>query len=617
MMGILKIAYKLLVNDKGKFAALLIGITFSVFLMIEMTSMFAGFMRKASSTVMNTGAKVWVMDRAVNNVLNSIPMPDYVLDAVRSIPGVRVCRSVLLRLRPGQAAQRGLPGGHRHRARRHQPAAAGRSLVEGQIEDIYAENGFVVIADEEMPKLENPTLGTEFEINDNRGVIVGIAKVPASGLFGMPTLYTTYRRAIQYLPTMRYTISYVLVEPASRAAIPRIKEDVALLGYDALTEDEFVASRSRSFYTCHTGLGTNILLMTAISFIVGLSISGQTFYSFTLENLEKFGALKAIGAKRRELVYMILFQVGAHRRRWLRARHRSVRAAHRPRQAAAARLRVGHHLRQPRPGARHGARDRRHLELHRRTQGAADRALRHLPELTVTAARDQSRWPVQVVRRGRDADLRRARGQLRGVLRRDALHRRPVGQRQDHAARASSPESCVPTRGTVRVERHRRLEPRREPTAPSSGSTPSASCSRTITSSRKLTTVENVAIPLILKRRDWSESILAAQHYLDIVGLKERANLPPTKLCGGEQQRVAIARAIVSGPDMLIFDEPTASLDGETGRKIIEFVRHEVLNDQRCILIVTHDERIYEFADRIVKMEDGRIVEIGKGAASA
>jgi putative ABC transport system permease protein len=82
---------------------------------------------------------------------------------------------------------------------------------------------------------------------------------------------------------------------------------VARLGYLALTREEFV-ERISNFYKYQTGVGTNILLMTAISFIVGLSISGQTFYTFILENLEKFGALKAIGAKSHELVAMILFQ---------------------------------------------------------------------------------------------------------------------------------------------------------------------------------------------------------------------------------------------------------------------------------------------------------------------
>jgi len=126
----------------------------------------------------------------------------------------------------------------------------------------------------------------------------------------------------------------------------------------------------------------------------------------------------------------------------------------------------------------------------------------------------------------------------------------------------------------------------------------------------RLTTAENVAIPLILKKRDWDESIREAAGYLEIVGLKNKAELPPMKLSGGEQQRVAIARALISQPDILIFDEPTASLDGDTGRRIMDFVKTSVLNDKRCILIVTHDSRIFEFADRIMKMEDGKIVGI-------
>jgi len=131
-----------------------------------------------------------------------------------------------------------------------------------------------------------------------------------------------------------------------------------------------------------------------------------------------------------------------------------------------------------------------------------------------------------------------------------------------------------------------------------------------------LTTAENVAIPLVLKKRDWNEAIREAMKYLEVVGLAARAKLPPTRLSGGEQQRVAIARALASGPDLMIFDEPTASLDGDTGRKIVEFVKHDVLTDHRCIVVVTHDDRIYEFADRILHMEDGRLLD-GKGGADA
>ena len=131
----------------------------------------------------------------------------------------------------------------------------------------------------------------------------------------------------------------------------------------------------------------------------------------------------------------------------------------------------------------------------------------------------------------------------------------------------------------------------------------------------RLTTVENVAIPLILKKIEWNEAMNTAMRFLEIVGLKERAHLPPVKLSGGEQQRVAIARAIASSPDILIFDEPTASLDGDTGRRIVDFVKKNMLNEKRCIIIVTHDSRIFEYADRIMKMADGKIMGLEKGGS--
>ncbi len=306
MNGILRIAYKLLVNDKGKFAALLVGITFAVFLMIMMTSMFAGILNRSSSTVLNIGASIWVMDPAINTVANSIPMPDYILDAVRSIDGVKSAvplysGGALVKLGSGTYQSVSVLG-------LDDTSLFGRpELIEGQIEDIYAENGFIVVKDSEFRKLENPKIGTQFEINDHKGVVVGIAKVASGGLFGIPILYTTYKRAVQYIPSARFTTSYILVEPKSTADIENIKQQVGFLGYKAHTRDEFVQKISK-FYKYQTGIGTNVMIMTVISFVVGLSVSGQTFYTFILENLEKFGALKAIGAKGYELVAMILFQ---------------------------------------------------------------------------------------------------------------------------------------------------------------------------------------------------------------------------------------------------------------------------------------------------------------------
>ncbi len=155
-------------------------------------------------------------------------------------------------------------------------------VTNGNIYNIYNNDAYIVIDDAQYPKLDSPGIGTTFEINDHRGVIVGIGKALVSGLFGTPTLYTTYRRAISALPHSRFTVSYILVEPKQNSDIPYIKKKVAELGYVALTEPEFVA-KNKNYYLYKTGLGMNVMMMTLISFVVGLSLAGQTFYTFVLK----------------------------------------------------------------------------------------------------------------------------------------------------------------------------------------------------------------------------------------------------------------------------------------------------------------------------------------------
>ncbi len=307
MKGILRLAYKLLANDKAKFTALLVGITFASFSMIFISAMFIGVMNHSSSTIINVGASIWVMDPTVQIPANSVGMPDYVLDAVRSMQGVAYAvplysGTALVKLSDGSYQAATVMG-------LDDTSLFGRpEMVDGKITDVYAENGFIVVQDGDYGKLGSPGVGAEFQINDHRAVIVGTSKVAMSGLFGLPTLYTTYNRAVQYLPNPRYTTSYVLVEPKTAADISRIQRQVSALGYLALTKDEFM-KRSIHFYIYETGMGTNLLIMTVITFAVGLSVSGQTFYTFILENLERFGALKAIGTTSSELIFMILFQV--------------------------------------------------------------------------------------------------------------------------------------------------------------------------------------------------------------------------------------------------------------------------------------------------------------------
>ncbi len=308
MKGILKLAFKLLVSDKTKFTALLGGIAFSIFLMVFVTSMLIGVLNHSSSMVTNIGAPVWVMDPSVQNVATSLGMPDYVLDAVRSIPGVKF--AVPLYVGVGLVK---LPNGV------YQPATVigvddsslfGRpGMLAGNIQNIYATDAYIAIQDADIPKLGRIEIGSEFELNDNHVKIVGIGKTPLSGIFGIPTLYTTYQRAIRDIPNPRYTISYVLVEPKHAGDIAQIQRRVRALGYLALTLQQFKRKVS-TFYLFSTGMGINIGLMTLISVLIGIVVSGQTFYTFVLENLERYGALKAIGITSRELIGMILFQAG-------------------------------------------------------------------------------------------------------------------------------------------------------------------------------------------------------------------------------------------------------------------------------------------------------------------
>ena len=121
---------------------------------------------------------------------------------------------------------------------------------------------------------------------------------------------------------------------------------------------------------------------------------------------------------------------------------------------------------------------------------------------------------------------------------------------------------------------------------------------------------ENVAVPLLIHGMDYDTAQQKADYYLKEVGLAHRADFLPSKLSGGQQQRVAIARALVTEPRLIVCDEPTASLDGETGKQILEMFRTTALGADRAIVVVTHDSRIFQYGDRIAEMLDGRILSI-------
>jgi len=128
-----------------------------------------------------------------------------------------------------------------------------------------------------------------------------------------------------------------------------------------------------------------------------------------------------------------------------------------------------------------------------------------------------------------------------------------------------------------------------------------------------LTAVENAAVPLLIRGVPKEDALTQAEAILGNMGMGERLTALPTRLSGGEQQRVAIARALAGDPKLLLCDEPTANLDGETGHRIVQQLHDVGKQPNRGVIIVTHDTRIFEFGDRIVHMEDGRVDQIQHG----
>ncbi len=125
-----------------------------------------------------------------------------------------------------------------------------------------------------------------------------------------------------------------------------------------------------------------------------------------------------------------------------------------------------------------------------------------------------------------------------------------------------------------------------------------------------LTARQNVAMALELDPSlDEAERLARADAALASVGLADKTEAYPATLSGGQRQRVAIARALVHAPGLVLADEPTAALDGRTGSETMHLLRDLAKKQGRTILLVTHDPRILDIADRVVAMEDGRIVE--------
>lgn len=132
-----------------------------------------------------------------------------------------------------------------------------------------------------------------------------------------------------------------------------------------------------------------------------------------------------------------------------------------------------------------------------------------------------------------------------------------------------------------------------------------------------LTAAENVSVPLLAAGMKRERAVDKARELLEVLGMAERAGALPKQLSGGQQQRVALARAVIHEPRLIVCDEPTSALDAQTGHQVMEMLTEVSLKPDRAVIVVTHDSRIFEFADSIAYMEDGQILKVERNSELA
>jgi len=304
------IALQMLMSDRAKYFGLIFAFAFSTFLLQNQVSIFCGIMQRTGSQILDvTDADVWVMDRYTEYFEQTKALKDTDLTRVRSVEGV----DYAVRLFKGNPTARTLAGKFASTftlgVDDSSLIGAPRKMLLGKWESLRESNS--IIMDQAGYALLFPgepmELGKVLELNDHKVTLVGISNASAP-FVSFPVIHARYSEAINFQGRERNQLSYVLAraQPGLSATdlARRIEKET---GLKARTTDEF-AWDCVVYYLKNTGIPVNFGITIAVALIVGLAVSGQTFYMFTVENLRQFGALKAIGVTNQRLVGMVLLQ---------------------------------------------------------------------------------------------------------------------------------------------------------------------------------------------------------------------------------------------------------------------------------------------------------------------
>jgi putative ABC transport system permease protein len=311
------IAIKMLIGDRAKYIGILVGLTFASLLITQQSAIFVGIMSRTYGFLRDTGLPdIWVMDEKVQFIDDIKPMQDTDLYRVRSVEGIMWAVPLykgLIRARmdTGNFQTCNVIGIDDSTLIGGPP-----KMLEGTIADLRIADAVIINAVGAKDKLAKVLpdgtkvpmkVGDRMELNDHRAVVVGICDVTRT-FQSQPVVYMTYTRATTFAPQERKLLSFILVKAKEGEDLQilcnRIMEKTGLA---ARTTQQF-KEITMDYFMKFTGIPINFGMSVILGFIVGTAIAGQTFYSFTLDNLRFFGTFKAMGATNKMLLSMIILQ---------------------------------------------------------------------------------------------------------------------------------------------------------------------------------------------------------------------------------------------------------------------------------------------------------------------
>jgi putative ABC transport system permease protein len=300
----------MLIGHRARYLAMLFGLTFASLLICQQLSIFCGVLRMCSGPIRDVrDAPIWVLSAQTQYIDDLAPLAQDRVEEVRSVPGVawavplqkgyteahlgdgRFQLVMLLGL--DDATLVGAPG----------------TLLVGDLVDLHRPDAIIIdeVGHRRLWPGSHLRTGWEVTMNGRRAVVVGVCRVTPT-FQTVPVFYTRRSQAAHYLPPQNQTVSAVLVREREGEVPEEVCQRIGVrTGLLALTRDQWVR-RTIEFYLRQTGLLLNFATTVLLGLMVGVAISGQSFYMFTVENLPQFGMLKAMGANHGRLVAMLLLQ---------------------------------------------------------------------------------------------------------------------------------------------------------------------------------------------------------------------------------------------------------------------------------------------------------------------